>query len=65
MTSLGLIVRYFFYPLLMHTAYRIGCGSKHYYEDHWNGSQITAWEGKNHTNYRVSLVYGQLYLSQN
>ena len=49
----------------MHTAYPIGCGSKHYYEDHCNGSQITAGQGKNYTNYRVSLVYGQLYLSQN
>ena len=54
------IVGYFFSLLLMHTAYPIGCGSKHYYEDHCNGSQITAGRGKNNTNYRVSLVYGQL-----
>ena len=51
---------FFFPPAFMHTAYPIGCGSKHYYEDHCNGSQITAWQGKNSTNYGVSLVYGRL-----
>ena len=65
MTSQRPLLDIFFSLLLMHTAYPIGCGSKHYYEDHCNGSQITAWQGKNYTNCRVSLVYGQLYLSQN